>query len=100
MAITGNIAVTGNSIRFGNGAVVGLKPTGTTDVFTLDPPGANPVLLHKNLLCGAEPPTYVSVYRDGGSLALMVFNGPDMPRTPTSLTDMQPALCASYFYER
>jgi len=37
VAITGNIAVTANSIRFGNGAVVGLKPTGTPDVFTLDP---------------------------------------------------------------
>jgi hypothetical protein len=39
MAITGNIAVTANSIRFGNGAVVGLKPPGAPDVFTLDPQG-------------------------------------------------------------
>jgi hypothetical protein len=39
MAITGDIAVTANSIRFGNGAVVGLKPPGAPDVFTLDPQG-------------------------------------------------------------
>jgi hypothetical protein len=100
MAITGNIVVTENSIRFGNGNVVGLNPTGVPEVFTLLPPGTNPVLLQGNRLCGEQPPTYVTLYREGRSLALSVYDGPDMPGTPTQLTSMQPGMCASYFYER
>ena len=99
IAITGNITLTANSIRFGNGAVVGLKPTGTPDMFTLDPPGANPVLLHKNLLCGPTPPTYVTLFMAGGSLGFVVYDGPDRPDTPNSLTGLQHGLCAAYFYE-
>lgn len=42
----------------------------------------------------------MNLYRDGGSLALMVFDGQDRQRTRTSPRDMQPGLCASYYYDR
>ncbi|ODR98988.1 hypothetical protein AUC68_07485 [Methyloceanibacter methanicus] len=94
MAITGNIVVSANRIQFGNGAAVGLNSTGVRGVFTLHPPGVNPVLLHGNRLCGDEPPTYLTIEQAGRSLALYVYNGSIMPGSPGA--DM----CASYRYER
>jgi hypothetical protein len=68
-------------------------------VFTIDPP-SNPVLLQGNRLCGDQPPTFLTLYRDGGSLALSVFDGPDMPPSPTDGLDTPPGLCATYHYEQ
>lgn len=99
MAITGDIAVSADGIRFANGAAIRIKPAAPDqpEVFRIDPP-ANPVLLNGNRLCGEQPPSFVALYRDGGSL--YVFDGPDMPRSPRGLVDLQPGMCASYHYER
>jgi hypothetical protein len=101
MAITGDIAVAADSITFGNGASIGIKQAAPDrpDVFIIDPP-SNPVLLQGNGLCGDQPPTFLTLYRDGGSLALSVFDGPDMPPSPAGALDTPPGLCATYHYEQ
>jgi hypothetical protein len=101
MAITGDIAVSADRIIFGNGASIGIKQAAPDrpEVFTIDPP-SNPVLLQGNRLCGDQPPTFLTLYRDGGSLALSVFDGPDMPPSPASALDTPPGLCATYHYEQ
>jgi hypothetical protein len=101
IAITGNIAVSADSIKFGNGKSIHIEPVGPDrpEVFRVDPP-ANPLLLNGNRLCGDEPPTFVSLFRDGGSLTLYVFEGAEAPSSPFGLVGVQPGMCASYHYER
>jgi hypothetical protein len=101
MAITGNITVTADSITFGNGKTIRIKPVSADrpEVFTIDPP-SNPVLLQRNRLCGDQPPTFITLYREDGSLTVSVFDGPDMPQSPTSTVQLQPGICATYHYER
>lgn len=101
IAITGDIAVSADRIRFASGKSIRIKPVSADrpEVFRVDPP-ANPVLQHGNRLCGEPPPTYVALYRDGRSLTLYVFDKPGIPRSPTSLVDFQSGMCASYPYER
>jgi hypothetical protein len=102
IAITGNIRIGNGRISFGNGASVGISPVdGHPGVFRFDPPGANPTLLQGNKLCGDAPPRYLTLYGDGSSLGMTIYESPTAPNPPTSSTlDYQQGACASYGYER
>ncbi|TVR08713.1 MAG: hypothetical protein EA385_09435, partial [Salinarimonadaceae bacterium] len=72
-AITGDITVAPETITFGNGAAIGLRPVHRRGTFAVDPP-ADPPLLSGQTLCGDAPPRVVVLSQNNpGFIGLSVY---------------------------
>ncbi len=92
MAITGDITVGPDTITFGNGQSIKIKPL-TSGVSKLTPP-ADPELLEGNTLCG-RPVTYVMLIPAKDGLELQAYWGAKQPVAPNGA-----GMCASFFYSK
>ena len=108
VSVTGDIAIDGDTLLFGGGQSIKLKPYEMArdgdwaesgdevagDVFKIDPP-SSPKLRRGKPLC-AELATYVVLWTFGeGELNLNVYSG---AAAPIGIPDAD-ALCAIYSYE-
>ena len=106
MAVTGDVRFSPTRITFGNGAFLplqflravpgltwmpGATKTTPASLYRITAP-QNPGLLRGNLLCGAQPPTFITVARKGDAIFLSVYDGPTEPTLPAN------AYCAGYSY--
>jgi hypothetical protein len=106
MGVTGDIALDGDHLIFGNGASLRVKLVQAHkagrwsslnadedgDVYKVDPP-ANPVLLRDNLLCD-KPASYIVLSRPvPNDLYLSVYAGTEPPKG-----DGSEQSCAGYSY--
>jgi hypothetical protein len=106
LAVTGDIALRGDTLIFGNGTMLRLTgmesrdgrwtplpESGRGTVYRLSPP-SDPVLLNGNALCG-KPVTYLVLsQRAEHGLSLTAFTGKAAP------DGFGADACAVYFYER
>lgn len=92
MAITGDITVGPNTITFGNGKSIKIKPL-SSGVSKLTP-AADPELLEGNTLCG-RPVTYVMLIPSNNGLELQAYWGAKQPVAPNG-----EGMCASFFYSK
>ncbi len=98
-AITGNIEIFADRIRFASGASIGIKPVGADrpGVYAVSPP-TNPMMLNGNFLCGREPPTYIVLGQSSGIKSLKVFVGTQVPQ-PSNGPGPQKGVCAVFNFE-
>lgn len=96
-AVTGPVTISDEEIVFGNGEALPLRSVapGLYAVETSD----NPLLLNGNTICGPRALTYLVVAREGGTLFLSAFDGPERPAVSDDPLS-QSGRCALYIYER
>jgi hypothetical protein len=108
-AITGDIQISTEGIRFENGKTLELAATNQPGVLRVVK-RENPVLKNDNLLCGQQPPTFVVYGRDertesldgSSNLYLKVYNGSQTPpgSDAIGLDHKGSGFCALYNYTR
>ncbi len=114
-AITGEIGITSEklTINFSSFTIADIRaltPEESAATFNLDAGGAgtlyrlsipaNKVLLHRNVMCGAEETQWMATYALGKTLQVAFFSGSKMPVFTREAVANTTTLCGTFLYSR